>query len=94
MDTGGVNIKITTEANLPISKSEEIMRKVNLLIKEEGKLLRVSGSIGVMSIGSGSGIDHISIVATYVYRYKRKEDIWEISTSLREKISKIENVKF
>jgi len=66
--------------------------------QEEGKLLRVSGSIGseagVMSIGSGSGIDHISIVATYVYRYKRKKDIWEISTSLREKISKIENVKF
>jgi multidrug efflux pump subunit AcrB len=98
MDTGGVNIKITTEANLPIEKSQEIMRKVNVIIKEQGELLRISGSIGseagVLSIGSGSGIDHISIVATYVDRYKREEDIWKISKALREAIIKIPNVKY
>jgi len=97
MDTGGVNIKITTAPNLPIEKSEEIMRKVNKIIIDEEKTLRVSGSIGseagVLSIGSGSGIDHISIVATYVDRYKRDRDIWEIAKALREKIAKIENVK-
>ena len=90
MDTGGVNIKITTQANLPIEKSEEIMAKVNTIIKKQGELLRISGSIGseagVMSIGSGSGIDHISVVATYVDRYKREADIWQISKSLREAI--------
>jgi multidrug efflux pump subunit AcrB len=46
MDTGGVNIKITTQANLPIEKSEEIMAKVNTIIKKQGELLRISGSIG------------------------------------------------
>ncbi len=37
MDTGPVNIKITTAPNLPIEKSEEIMKKVKskLLINEE-----------------------------------------------------------
>ncbi len=98
MDTGGVNIKITTDANLPIEKSQAIMRKVNKIIKEQGKLLRISGSIGseagVLSIGSGSGIDHLSIVATYVDRYKRTEDIWQISKALREAIIKIPNVKY
>jgi multidrug efflux pump subunit AcrB len=98
MDTGGVNIKITTEANLPIEKSEAIMEKVNTIIKEQSELLRISGSIGseagVLSIGSGSGIDHISIVATYVDRYKREADIWQISKSLREAIAKIPNVKY
>ena len=98
MDTGGVNINITTEANLPIEKSEEIMRKVNKIIKDQGELLRISGSIGseagVLSIGSGSGIDHLKIVATYVDRYKRKEDIWQISQALREQIAKIPNVKY
>jgi len=98
MDTGGVNIKITTDANLPIEKSEAIMKKVNVIIKEQGELLRISGSIGseagVMSIGSGSGIDHLSIVATYVDRYKREADIWQISKSLREAIAKIPNVKY
>jgi len=98
MDTGGVNIKITTQANLPIEKSEEIMKKVNVIIKEQGVLLRISGSIGseagVLSIGSGSGIDHLSIVATYVDRYKREKDIWEISKALRTEIAKIPNVKY
>jgi multidrug efflux pump subunit AcrB len=98
MDTGGVNINITTASNLPIEKSEAIMRKVNKIIKEEGELLRISGSIGseagVLSIGSGSSSDHLKIVATYVDRYKREEDIWQISKDLREKIATIPNVKY
>ena len=98
MDTGGVNIRITTDANMPIAKSEEIMKKVNKIINAQGKLLRISGSIGsepgVMSIGSGSGIDHISIVATYVDRYKRKKTIWQIAKALREQIAKIPHVKY
>ncbi len=98
MDTGAVNIEITTKANLPISKSEEIMEKVNKIIKEEGKLLRVSGTIGseagVLSIGSGSGIDHIKIVATYVDRFHRKRDIWQIAASIREKLSKVADIKY
>jgi len=98
MDTGGVNIRITTAANLPIEKSEAIMNQVNEIITKEGKLLRASGSIGseagVLSIGSGSGTDHLFIVATYVDRYKRRETIWEIAKSLRKKIAKIPNVKY
>ena len=98
MDTGAVNIRITTEANLPIEKSEAIMKEVNRIILNEGKLLRASASIGseagVLSIGSGSGTDHLYIVATYVDRYKRTKDIWQISKELREKILKIPNVKY
>ncbi len=98
MDTGAVNIKITTDANLPIEKSTEVMRKVNKILKEEGKLIRVSGSIGseagVLSIGSRSGIDHLFIVATYVDRYHRKKDIWQIARDLREKLSSIPHIKY
>lgn len=97
MDTGGVTIKITTDANLPIAKSEAIMKKVNEIIAKQGELLRISGSIGseagVLSIGSGSGIDSISIVATYVDRYKREEDIWQIAKALRQEIAQIPDVK-
>ena len=98
MDTGAVNIRITTEANLPIEKSEEIMQKVSKIVANENKLLRASASIGsepgVLSIGTGSGTDHLYIVATYVDRYKRKANIWEISKGLREKIAAIPNVKY
>jgi len=97
MDTGVVNIEIITDANLPIEKSEEIMKEVNILIKKQGELLRVSASIGseagVLSIGSGSGTDHLFIVATYVDRFQREEDIWQISATLRKEIAKIPHVK-
>lgn len=88
MDTGTVNIKIITESNLPIGKSEAIMEKVNEIVKSQGKLLRLSGSIG-----SSSGIDHLSIVATYINRHEREEDIWQIAKVLRLEISKIPNIK-
>ncbi len=98
MDTGAVNIRITTDANLPIEKSEAIMKQVSNIIKEENKLLRASGSIGseasVMSIGTGSGTDHLLIVATYVDRHHRKATIWDISRDLRKKIAKIPHVKY
>jgi multidrug efflux pump subunit AcrB len=98
MDTGAVNINITTESNLPIQKSEEIMAEVNKIIKKKSKLLRVSASIGseagVLSIGSGSGTDHIKIVATYINRHERSKDIWLIAKELREDIAKIPNVKY
>ncbi len=98
MDTGGVNINITTDANLPIQKSQEIMKKVNSIIQKQAKLLRISGSIGsepgVLSIGTGSGIDHLAITATYVDRYHRKKTIWQIAKSLRKEIAKIPHVKY
>jgi len=100
MDTGAIAIKITTDANLPIEKTQEVMERVSKLMykHDKEKLLRVSGSIGseagVMSIGSGSGIDHILIMATYVNRHERKETIWDISRYLRKEIAKIPHVKY
>ncbi len=97
MDTGAVNINITLDANLPIEKSEAVMQRINEAIKAQGQVLRISGSIGseagVLSIGSGSGIDNLFIVATYVDRHHRKETIWEIAQSLREEFAQIPNVK-
>ncbi|MEA1954232.1 MAG: efflux RND transporter permease subunit [Campylobacterota bacterium] len=98
MDTGGVNIQVTTDANLPIEKSEEIMKKINKIIREQGDILRISGSIGseagVLSIGSGSGTDKLLVIATYVDRYSREADIWMIARALRKEIAKIPHVKY
>jgi multidrug efflux pump subunit AcrB len=97
-DTVAVNIRITTEANLPIAKSEAMMQQISQIISEEAELLRSSASIGseagVLSIGSGSGTDHLSIVATYVDRYKREKDIWQIARALRKRIWQVPNVKY
>jgi multidrug efflux pump subunit AcrB len=97
MDTGGVMIKITTDPNLPIDKSREIIHKVNKIIAENGKLDYLSSAIGsepgVLSIGSGSGTDHIAITATYVNRYERTESVWDIEHRLRPLLAEIEDIK-
>ncbi|UCN01401.1 efflux RND transporter permease subunit [Sulfurimonas sp. SWIR-19] len=96
MDTGGVRISITVDPNLPIEASKKVVEEANKIITKQGNLLYLSSAIGseagVMSIGSGSSIDHISISATYVDRYKRKESIWQIERKLREALNKIKNV--
>lgn len=97
MDTGGVKINITTDPNLPISASRRIVTEVNRIVAENGQLERLSSSIGseagVLSIGSGSGIDHISVTATYVNRYERDDTVWDIEHRLRDQLASIENIK-
>ncbi len=96
MDTGGVKISLTMDPNLPVSASEKVVKEANTIIAKHGELLRLSSAIGseagVMSIGSGSGIDHIAITATYVDRYHREESIWDIERILRKELASIENV--
>ncbi|PNU20554.1 AcrB/AcrD/AcrF family protein [Geothermobacter hydrogeniphilus] len=97
MDTGGVRIHITTAPNLPIAASRKIARQVNRIVTDAGPLDYLSTTIGsepgVLSIGSGSGIDHIAVTATYVNRYKRKESVWAIEQRLRERLARVENIK-
>jgi len=97
MDTGGVKVSIVTDSNLPIAASRHIVEQVNTILEENGPLLRLSSAIGsepgVLSIGSGSGTDHIAITATYVNRYEREETIWEIEHRLRPLLAKIDNIK-
>ncbi len=97
MDTGGIKINITTDPNLPIAASRKIARQVNKIVAENGQLDRLSTAIGseagVLSIGSGSGTDHIAVTATYVNRYEREESIWDIEHRLRAQLAGIENIK-
>jgi multidrug efflux pump subunit AcrB len=97
MDTGGVQIKITTDPNLPIEASRKIIEKVNKIVAENGSLEYLSAAVGsepgVLSIGSGSGTDHLAVTATYVNRYERDESVWDIEHRLRKQLAKIENIK-
>ena len=97
MDTGGIRVSIVTDPNLPIEASRRIVEQVDTILKENGPLLRLSSAIGseagVLSIGSGSGIDNVAITATYVNRYERNESIWEIEHRLRPLLAAIDNIK-
>lgn len=97
MDTGAIKVSITTDPNLPIEVSQKIVEQVNTIIKDNGPILYISSQIGsepgIMSIGSGSGIDRIKIIATYINRLEREDTIYEINQRLRPLIAKIENIK-
>jgi multidrug efflux pump subunit AcrB len=98
MDTGTVKINITTDPNLPIIKSEELLQQINKILYKSEHIQRVSASIGseagILSIGSGSGSDHIAITANYVNRFKRNESIWEIEQQLRSDLASLPNIKY
>ena len=97
MDTGGLKVNITVDPNLPIEASRRVVEKVDRILAQSGKLERLSSAIGsepgVLSIGSGSGLDHISITATYVNRYQRKDSIWDIERRVRRKLAEIPDIK-
>jgi multidrug efflux pump subunit AcrB len=98
MDTGIVKINITMDPNLPIEKSADVLQEVSHAIYESGEVRRVSASVGseagVLSIGSGGGIDTIAITATYTNRFERKESIWDIERELRKRIEQIPHIKY
>ncbi len=98
MDTGTIKINITTDPNLPISKSEELVQQINEILYRDEHIRKVSASVGseagILSIGSGSGIDHISITANYVNRFEREQSIWEIQRQLRVDLASLPNIKY
>jgi len=96
MDAGTIRIKITTEPNLSISETKAILSKVTEHVKAASNFVSSSASIGseagILSI-SGGALNQMVIIAHYVNRFERDEDIWEIQRYLREKIATIPYIK-
>ncbi len=97
MDTGGVKIKISLNPNLAIEDSMKIVTQVESILKNNGTIESISASIGseagVLSIGSGGGIGEVLIIANYVNRFEREENIWNIEENLKKEIAKIPHIK-
>ena len=93
MDTGEITIKMVTDSNLPIESSEQVLHDATPIIESVAKVLRISASIGseagVMSIGTGGGVNQISMKVSYINRFEREPDIWLIARTLREKLAVI-----
>lgn len=97
MDTGAVKIKIQTDSNLAIEKTEEILNKAEAILLKDKQIETISSSIGgepsVLSIGSGGGVNSILITANYINRFERENTIWDIQRDLRQKLALIPNIK-
>lgn len=96
MDTGTISVKVSVDENLAIEESEKILKEILELINTKAKVISTSATIGseagVLGIGGGS-ISQIIIIANYINRFERDEDIWSIQSRLRKEISNIENIK-
>lgn len=97
MDTGTVKIKVSTTPNISINQTKDILKQIEEIAYKLQKIETISSCIGsesgVLSIGSGGGINDILILVNYVNRFQRNETIWEIETKLKEEISKIKGIK-
>ncbi|EFK08839.1 RND transporter, HAE1/HME family, permease protein [delta proteobacterium NaphS2] len=97
MDTGGIKVNLVVDPNLPMEDSRGLVRTADDILNKTGHLLLLSSAIGnepgVLSIGSGGGMDRISITATYVDRYHREESVWDMARKLRPLLGGLENVK-
>ncbi len=98
MDTGIVKIDVTIDPNLPIERSEEVLKRIDKAIYDSGEVIRVSSAVGseagVLSIGTGGGIDSIAVTAAYVNRFERKESIWDIERRIRQRLLEIPDIKY
>jgi multidrug efflux pump subunit AcrB len=97
MDTGGVKIKVSTTPNISIHQSKKILEEIEQIANSVQEVETISASIGseagVLSLGSGGGINDILIIVNYINRFEREQSIWEIQEQLKEKISKIKGIK-
>jgi len=97
MDTGALKVSLRMDANLPIERSEAVLRQVNAILQHSGELRYLSASVGsepgVLSSGSGGGVEQIAVTATYVDRFARSRSIWEIAEDVRRQLAALPDVK-
>lgn len=89
MDTGAVKIKVATTPNISIKETKNILQKIEKISYETAQVDTISASIGseagVLTLGSGGGINDILITVNYINRFERDETIWEIEEKLKKR---------
>jgi multidrug efflux pump subunit AcrB len=98
MDTGIVKISFETEPNSSISYTEEIVNRMEKIIKQTPGLIHMATVVGsepgVISFGAEKTPQQGVITAHFVDRFHRKKDIWQIEDELREKLQQIPGLRY
>ncbi|MFN3395676.1 MAG: efflux RND transporter permease subunit, partial [Thermodesulfovibrionales bacterium] len=97
MDTGIIKVNFETDSNTSLSHVEDILNRMEDVIKKTSGVERVSTTVGsepgVISFGSGRIAQQGTITIHLVDRFHRKESIWQIENRLREEFRKIAGLK-
>ncbi|GER93817.1 AcrB/AcrD/AcrF family protein [hot springs metagenome] len=97
MDTGIIKVNFETDSNTSLAHVEEILNKMEDVIKKTHGVERISTTIGsepgIISFGSGRIAQQGTITIHLVDRFHRKESIWQIEDKLRQEFRKMPGLK-
>jgi len=97
MDTGIIKINFEADANSSLAQSNEILTRMEDIIKKQEGLVAVSSVLGsepaVVSFGSGKNPQQGNITINLLDRFHRKQSIWQIEGNLRKEFSALPGLK-
>ncbi len=98
MDTGIMKIRVETESDYSIEKTEALLKLIeNRINKEKGLLSQLSyigSEPGLITYGKGRTPQQIDITVNMVDRFQRHKTIWELEGGLRNDIRNMPGVKY
>ena len=98
MDTGIVKIRVETESDSSLEKTEKLLNRIEKLVEKKKGVLSMLGYVGsepgLITFGSGRSPQQIDLTVNFVDRFQRKENIWQIEDKLRAEIRKMKGVKY
>ncbi len=98
MDTGIIKIRVETESDSSIERTEAVLSEIEKRILREKGLISELGYIGsepgLITFGKGRTPQQIDFTVNLVDRFHRKKKIWEIEDRLRDAIRAMPGVKY
>ncbi len=98
MDTGIAIVNFETPADYDIHRVEDVLSRVEAMIKEQPGVLTISSVVGsepgeISFGGGGRTLQGAKIVVRLVDRMHRKQTIWEIEDKWRATLAKMSGVR-
>ncbi len=98
MDTGIVKIRVETESDSSVEKTEKLLKRIEKIVSEKKGVISTLGYIGsepgLITFGTGRSPQQIDMTVNFVDRFQRDRNIWQIEDEIRKEIRKLKGVKY
>ncbi len=97
MDTGIIKAQIGFSSNETVNSAEEKLAPILKWLQAQPWVVRSSIAFGteagVLSLGSGNLPSEASVTVNCVDRFSRKQNMWQLEDTIRNKFSNLEGIK-
>ena len=98
MDTGIFRVSFEAYPNTSLVRAEELLSKVEGIVKEQGGVVRMSGTLGsepgVLSFGSGRNPQQAFLTVHLVDRFHRKRTLWDVEDAVLARLRTLPGLRF